>query len=322
MAAGLGLLLLAAAGGAYLLMAPTKKQGASATGGTPVVVPPSALPVPPGGVPAEQMPGGPPTVVVTPPATSSAQAQQTPQQILTQAIPNLLAAAQQALPQLAPQTAVKEVPAPGQPPAPTAAPTVVKEVPPPGQASPAPTAPTPQQVLTAAASQLPTAVTQVLQQAGQILPQTPLQTTETHPAIDTNGTIALAKSMIDREQMSGWKSALQPDIMSWQRRVGLTGDGKFGPGSALRMAQEVGILPVVRYWPASSQKNVAVPQYQSQLRALADSVQSANPAHAEALRLSAAFEQGQTYGTDNPPIVPLSARTWQADQLQVKLTGQ
>jgi hypothetical protein len=324
MAFPIALLILGAGAGAYFLMQPSKpKAGAATTPANPVVVPPTSLPTPPGGVPAEQMPGGPPTVVITPPATTAstpaastpaastpAATAQTPQQILTQALPQLL----QNVPQLLPQQAQPATPA-------TPEPTAIKTVPAPGATStPAPTATpaaattpavTPQQILTG----LPQAAQQILNQAvPSLITATPIQAAETHPDLDPKGTIALAKLLIDREASAGWKSANQSDVLAWQKRVGLTADGKFGEKGELRMAQEVGILPLIRYWPASTLQGTEVPKYQAALRAYAATVQASNPAHAIALNNSAAFEVGQSYAA-NPAAIPVSLRQGQADLL-------
>jgi hypothetical protein len=298
-------LLLAAGAGAYFLMQPGKPKSTGAAalpaGATPpVIVPATALPVPPGGVPAEQMQGGQPTVLITPPATGPATPAQTPQQILTAALPNLLT-------QYAPQPtesptvpAIKTVPAPGETKVPTAA---------------AP-AQTPQQVVTQG---LPAAAQQILTQAlPALMTATPLQTAETHPELDPNGTIALAKLLIDREASAGWKSANQAEIKAWQGRLGVAAvgkaDGLFGEKSALGMAKEVGVLPLIRYWPASIQKGTEVPKHQKALRTYAATVATSNPAHAIALNNSAAFDVGQGFAT-NPPAIPVSARQGQADLL-------
>jgi hypothetical protein len=226
--------------------------------------------------------------------------------VITQSLPQVL----QNLPQLVAQASQ---PTSAQPPQ------VIKEVPSPGQSTstvPATAvqvpASTPQQVLTQA---LPTAVTQILNQAlPQVVPATPLQTAETHPDIDTYGTIALAKLLIDREATANWKSANQAEVLAWQKRVGLTADGKFGEKGELRMAQEVGVLPLIRYWPANTLQGTEVPKYATQLRAYAASIQAANPAHAAALSNAAAFEVGQSYAA-NPAPIPISLRQGQADLL-------
>jgi hypothetical protein len=252
------------------------------------------------------MPGGQPTVLITPPATTGAA--KTHQQIITEQLPNLLSN----LPQLAPQTAtaapaepaIKAVPAPGETTVPAAAKT------------PATPAATPQQILT---QTLPAAAQQILTQAlPGLQTATPLQTAETHPELDPKGTIALAKLLIDREASAGWKSANQAEIKAWQARLGVaavgTADGKFGEKSKLGMAKEVGVLPLIRYWPASSQKGTEVPKFQTQLRSYAASIAAGNPAHAIALNNSAAFDVGQGFAS-NPAAIPISLRQGQADLL-------
>jgi hypothetical protein len=127
----------------------------------------------------------------------------------------------------------------------------------------------------------------------------PLAQEETTAQADPIGTIRLARNMIAAEESSNWKTALQPDIKSWQTRAGLSSDGKFGPKSALRMGEEVGILPRVRYWSKTGgTKTQQLEKYRSNLNALADQLEAKNPkmqAHASALRISAVNEDGGGY---------------------------
>ena len=136
---------------------------------------------------------------------------------------------------------------------------------------------------------------------------TPIQTAEQHPAVDTYGTIALAAKMIDRETGAGWKTALKPEITAWQKTTGLTADGLFGVKSETRMATEVGILPLVRYWPANSIKATTLAAYKAALEALAQTLDATNHPHAVGLRSSAAFELGQAY-TGTPAAISPSLR--------------
>jgi hypothetical protein len=136
---------------------------------------------------------------------------------------------------------------------------------------------------------------------------TPIQTAEQHPAVDTYGTIALAAKMIDRETGAGWKTALKPEITAWQKATGLVADGLFGVKSELRMATEVGILPLVRYWPANSVKATTLAAYKAALEALAQTLDATNHPHAIGLRSSAAFELGQAY-TGTPAAISPSLR--------------
>lgn len=323
MAFPLALAVLLAGGGALLLFSPKKKTG-TATGPNPILVPAEQLPAPPGAVGPTEMPGGPPQVIVAPPAAS--QPALTPQQQVTQALPNLVQQVQQALPQLFPQPAatppvVKTVPAPGETSLPPAASTAPNNILAPPAAAPAAAPVSIPGIPATVTQQLPQVLTNVITQAAQATQATPLQQAETQPAVDTNGTIALAKKMIDREASAGWKSALQTEINAWEARVGLPTGGKFGEGDAKRMAQEVGVLPLVRYWPKNTLAKTEVPKYRAALEAIAASVRATNPAHAAALTSSAAFETGRTYGTDNPAPVDPSLRQIQANALQMKLTG-
>ena len=118
---------------------------------------------------------------------------------------------------------------------------------------------------------------------------------ETTPEADPNGTIALARAMLAAEGSSDWRE-VSAAVESWQGVVGLSKpDGKFGTGSALRMAQEVGVMPLIRYW--STGGKTLAQQLQAYRVALYDRARSVNaagnPTHAAALVSSAAREKGQ-----------------------------
>lgn len=144
---------------------------------------------------------------------------------------------------------------------------------------------------------------------------TVLHTEEVKIDQDPNGTIALAKSMINAESSAGWKTALANDIKVWQARMGLTADGKFGPKSAIKMAAEVGVLPLVRYYASTGgTKATQVAAYRAAIEQVASNVASTNPAHSVSLRSSESYEQGQGYAT-SPGPVPATARIAQATTL-------
>jgi len=146
---------------------------------------------------------------------------------------------------------------------------------------------------------------------------TPIQTAETKAENDPNGTIALARQMLDVESKSGWKTALSTQIQIWQNKVGITGDGKFGPKSALQMAVEVGALPLIRYWAATGgTKEKQLADYRSKLIAFAKTLEAntATKPHGLALELSAAREQGQGYPT-SPSAIPAGNLTDFANQV-------
>lgn len=182
---------------------------------------------------------------------------------------------------------------------------------------------------TTATATLPALATQVAQavqvlsnQAGSVLtPPIAVQTTEVSPSIDTNGTVALAAKMINAESSKGWKTALSSDIKSWQSRKGLTADGKFGPKSALAMATEVGILPLIRYWASTGgSQSQQLAAFRTALGALASSFYAKNPAQSIALRSSQDYEQGQGYSTA-PAAVSATKRVEQAAALNTALKG-
>lgn len=137
--------------------------------------------------------------------------------------------------------------------------------------------------------------------------ETALPAEETKPENDPTGTIALARLLLERETEPGWRDAMKDAVKTWQIKAGLTADGKFGPKAAARMAEEVGVLPLVRFWPAGSQKASALADYRARIRSIADTVakQRDGEAHAAALRQSALVEDARAYG--NPNAAPLTS---------------
>jgi len=139
------------------------------------------------------------------------------------------------------------------------------------------------------------------------VPGAGLPAVETSAQLDPNGTVALARLMLERETEPGWKGASSQEVKTWQPKHNLTPDGKFGMHSALSMAQEVGVLPLIRYWPKSGiSKSAALKSYREQLNALADAIVQQRPEeapHATALKLSAAREDARAFANDNPPPV-------------------
>lgn len=154
-------------------------------------------------------------------------------------------------------------------------------------------------------------------------PNPPLATAETSPELDPNGTVALARTLINREGSSGWKEDAQAEVRAWQSRVGVTSDGKFGPGAALKMAQEVGTLPRIRYWPKSQpNKDSALASYRADLNATAAQLAKnpAKQAHAAALRVSAQAETGQGW-PDKPTAISQAERKKELAALTSALQG-
>lgn len=127
---------------------------------------------------------------------------------------------------------------------------------------------------------------------------------ETAPELDPDGTVALARIMLTREEMPGWKSDLQDDVGEWQESVGLKKDGQFGVKSAARMATEVGILPLIRYWPKDTYtKKQALQRYADTINPVINDLKSSLPdsqPQIDALTLSMGREKAQTWGNNNP----------------------
>lgn len=279
------LLLLLGGGAIYALTkkpVPATKQA--------VQVPTSALPAP------DDMPdtsdNNQPTVEVTPPATVA-----TPP--VSYNLPNPMSVPQAQQPQdMTPEPTNAAQPTPQQPgtavtPVPSI-PQIIKQLP-----------PSMQQAATTLANDAASVMAPVVAAAqAQAQTQTPLQSADVASEQDTAGSVALAKALIDREAQPNWKAAMKPQIKAWQAIVGLKPDSEFGPGSALRMGQDVGILPLVRYWPRNTQEATEVPNYQASLEQLASSVEGVNPIHAIALRASAGFENGSGYDSNPTPIDP------------------
>lgn len=193
-----------------------------------------------------------------------------------------------------------------------------------------PSGQTVQQTATQVIPQLVQQATQAVSKAGDVVgrdtitwgsPVTPLHEEEVKADQDPHGTIALAKLMINAESSPNWKTALQSSISSWQAKMGLNSDGKFGPKSAQTMAAEVGVLPLIRYYPTTSaSKAAALKSYRDLILTMAANADNHNPALAAALRSSAAYEQGQGFVT-KPAAVPAAERLAQATALASAIKG-
>jgi hypothetical protein len=103
------------------------------------------------------------------------------------------------------------------------------------------------------------------------------------------GTLALARLLLDAERRTGWKTAHQEQVGSWQAASGLEPDSRFGPVSALRMAAEVGVAPIVRFWPKDAWGVGSAP-YVAYIAALRE------------LGVDSNRERGQAFGSPPKPI--------------------
>jgi hypothetical protein len=103
-----------------------------------------------------------------------------------------------------------------------------------------------------------------------------------------------------------WKK-IYPALKAWQSNRGWgkggksAADGKFGPGTALAMAQEIGTLPIVRYWPKGTLPETALEPYRQSLLEVAAT--KGEPHRAQLIN-SANREEGQSFG----PVKPITNR--------------
>jgi len=107
-------------------------------------------------------------------------------------------------------------------------------------------------------------------------------------------TAELVQLMLEEEARTGWKREL-PELAEWLAARGEPESTKFGPGSAALMAEEIGTLPIVRFWPAASGTNPrkALDEYRAKLRAIAE---EKDEPHRSQLLSAAQREKGQSFG--------------------------
>lgn len=135
----------------------------------------------------------------------------------------------------------------------------------------------------------------------------PLAVEEITEKFDPKGSVKLARLLLVREELPNWKKdTLDGDVGEWQELVGLKKDNKFGVESAARMAEEVGVLPLVRYWPSNvTTKKQAKDLFASKIGSVISNLRKALPdsqAHIDALTASINREKAVTMGTNNPPV--------------------
>lgn len=133
---------------------------------------------------------------------------------------------------------------------------------------------------------------------------------EAPPAAPTtvrNDTALMVNALLTAEGRDGWND-VDPAVQAWQPPRGLVVDGKFGPKSALTVAEEFGTIPIIRFWPKGSQKASALQNYRAALVALAN--KAADPVRAAQLRVSAQREQAQSFGVKQgkAAAIPASIR--------------
>lgn len=107
-------------------------------------------------------------------------------------------------------------------------------------------------------------------------------------------TAEMVAALLADERRPGWKRESSA-VKAWQTSRGLAPDGKFGPKTALRIALEVGTIPIVRFWPVAAGRNpqAALEDYRSGLLTIGRRV---GGQHELLLQQSATREQGQAFG--------------------------
>jgi len=130
----------------------------------------------------------------------------------------------------------------------------------------------------------------------------PAQQTTSPVSTVAADTAAMVATLLDAETRSGWNTT-DPNVGVFQKARGLTSDSKFGPGTALKAALEIGTLPLIRFWPLGSTKAKLLSSYKQSLLELAN--QSSDPVRAQQLRLSAQREDARAFSTKGPlPALP------------------
>src|SRR5512133_40218 len=127
----------------------------------------------------------------------------------------------------------------------------------------------------------------------------PLATEETSAEADPNGTIALARALLAEEMTPNWRSE-SAAVAAWESKMGLGSSGKFGVNDAQQMANEVAVLPIIRFWSKGGKTlKQQLFEYREFLYLFADSYRiEGKPEHAAALIASAEREQGQGWPSD------------------------
>jgi len=116
-------------------------------------------------------------------------------------------------------------------------------------------------------------------------------------------TLTAIAAMLAQEKSNKWRKMPEPTLVTWQKNRKLTADGKFGTKSALTMADETGMIPIIRAWPSGSYPEGRwLGDYRAALRAKAASAPEPRKSQ---LLAAAEREKGQGWGTPEKPIISL-----------------
>ncbi len=67
-------------------------------------------------------------------------------------------------------------------------------------------------------------------------------------------TLDLLEVLLAAEHLQNWKDHHKLDVKQWQAARGMVADGLPGPKTILAIASEVGVAPIVRFWPKGQWK--------------------------------------------------------------------
>jgi hypothetical protein len=67
-------------------------------------------------------------------------------------------------------------------------------------------------------------------------------------------TLDLLEALLAAEHLANWQDHHKLDVKLWQGSQGLVADGLAGPKTILKIAEQVGVAPIVRYWPKGQWK--------------------------------------------------------------------
>ena len=105
-------------------------------------------------------------------------------------------------------------------------------------------------------------------------------------------TALMVQRLLSAEAKPNWKTK-DPVVIAWQKARGLVADGQFGPKTALMVADEIGTVPLVRFWPKNTYPgDGTLEAFQADLLAKANTAPSPRK---DQLRAAAEREQGQGY---------------------------
>lgn len=125
------------------------------------------------------------------------------------------------------------------------------------------------------------------------VPARPPAATAEEPVSVPQDTAIMVQRLLSQEAGPNWKTR-DPVVKAWQASRGLVADGEYGVKSALRTADEIGVIPLIRFWPKGSYpEGKWITDYQAALVTKANA--SPEPKRSQ-LMASADREKGQGFG--------------------------